>query len=436
MKARTKAHREVVELSSTLPALNEKDIADARRGYAKIYVGAKKAWCSCCGEVWESDLWTRKKHTEVCPHCKAKGKVVKSAGKWRSNEKYYVTFVRVCKGWQVIRTAICERITEKGEGVEFFDINEVYQRWMRQGTPDVIIGRGVHGCCAYADVWNWESRWEIRNDHYRYGLEGDVCGRTYLAPIVKRGGLKALRDDCGVRRQIFAVMTDAKAEILAKGRQWSMFRHYVESSSFRDVERFWYEIRVAMRHGYKIKDASLWLDMVDALFRCGRDTRNPKYICPDDIFAAHDKAMIEDAKRLDRIAKEKDAREKEKIRKSILENTKIMKRYEDRVGKYLGIVVKKGDLTIQPLQDIKAFYDEGQAMHHCVFKNEYYKKDGVLVLSARKAGARMETIELNTKTWTILQCRGRFNKNSAYHNKIVELMNSNIDKFRRVAVCE
>jgi hypothetical protein len=146
--------------------------------------------------------------------------------------------------------------------------------------------------------------------------------------------------------------------------------------------------------------------------------------------------MIEDAKRLDRIAKEKEAREKEKIRKSILENTKIMKRYEDRVGKYLGIVVKKGDLTIQPLQDIKAFYDEGQAMHHCVFKNEYYKKNDTLILSARKAGARMETIELSTKTWRIIQSRGRFNKNSAYHSKIVDLMNGNIDKFRRAAVCE
>jgi hypothetical protein len=106
------------------------------------------------------------------------------------------------------------------------------------------------------------------------------------------------------------------------------------------------------------------------------------------------------------------------------------------VGKFLGIVVKKGDLTIQPLQDIKAFYDEGQAMHHCVFKNEYYKKNDTLILSARKAGARMETIELSTKTWSILQSRGRFNKNSAYHNKIVDLMNSNIDKFRRAAVCE
>lgn len=434
MKARTKAQREVVELSSTLPALNEKDIADARRGYARIYAGAKKAWCSCCGSVWESDLWTRKKHTDECPNCKAKGKVIMSAGKWRSNEKYYVTFVRVCKGWQVIRTAICERVTEKGEGVERFFMKEVYQRWMRQGTPDVIIGRGAYGCCHYADVWNWESGWEIRSDHYRYGIEGDVCGRTYLAPIVRRGGLKALRGDCGIRRQVFAVMTDAKAEILAKGSQWDMFRHYVESSSYRDVEKYWGEIRVAMRHGYRIKDASLWIDMVEALHKCGRDTRNPKYICPADLFAAHDRAIIEDAKRMDRIAKDKEAREKEKIRKSILENRKLLKSYEDRVGRFLDIVVKKGDITIRPLQDIKAFYDEGQAMHHCVFKNGYYKKDGILILSARKAGARMETIELDTKTWSVIQSRGRFNKASAYHKKILDILTDNMDKFRRATV--
>lgn len=435
MKARTKAHREVMALSASLPAFSEKDIADARRRYARIYAGAKKAWCSCCGHVWESDLWTtKKKHTDVCPCCKAKGKVVKSAGKWRSDEKYYATFVRVCKGWQVIRTAFCQRITEKGEEVEFFEMNEVYQRWMRPGTPDVIIGRAAHGCCQYADVWNWKSRWEIRTDHYRYCLEGDVCGRAVLHPILRRGGLMKLRDDCGIRRQIFAVMTDAKAEILAKGRQWSMFRQYVESSSFRDVEKFWHAIRVAMRHGYKIKDASLWLDMVEALSKCGRDTHNPKFICPENIFEAHDRAMIEDAKRLDKIAKAKDAKEKEKIAKTILQNKKLMRSYEQSVGRYLGIVVKKGDFTIRPLQDIKEFYDEGQAMHHCVFKNGYYKKDGVLVLSARKKGVRMETIELNTKTWKITQCRGRFNLNSAYRKQIMELMNDNIEKYRRAAL--
>ena len=102
-----------MELTATLPAFNERDLKDARRGYARVYVGAKTAWCSCCGAVWESDLWGRRKESETCPHCGAKGKVVKSAGKRTSDEKYYVTFVRVVGEWQVIRTAICRRVSER-----------------------------------------------------------------------------------------------------------------------------------------------------------------------------------------------------------------------------------------------------------------------------------------------------------------------------------
>ena len=70
-------------------------------------------------------------------------------------------------------------------------------------------------------------------------------------------------------------------------------------------------------------------------------------------------------------------------------------------------------------------------MHHCVFSCGYYKKDGVLVLTARKAGVRLETIELDTNRWRILQCRGRFNKESADHKAIVSLMERNMDKLRK-----
>ncbi len=46
-------------------------------------------------------------------------------------------------------------------------------------------------------------------------------------------------------------------------------------------------------------------------------------------------------------------------------------------------------------------------------------------------GVRLETIELDTKKWRILQCRGRFNKESAYHKTIVGLMEKNMNKLRQ-----
>ena len=433
MKPSTKAQREVAELTATLPAFNERDLKDARRGYARVYVGAKTAWCNCCGNVWESDLWGRRKENEVCPHCGAKGKVVKSAGKRTSDEKYYVTFVRVVKDWQVIRTAICRRIVEKGdlENV-YFSINEVYQRWMRPNTVDVIVGRGVHGMYSYyCDVWNHDSAWTIRKEHLRFELEGDVCGKVQLSKVVRRNGVKTIRRDVGVKDLLWHIIHDERAEILAKGKQWDMLTHLTAPSKARDVGRWWKEIRVAMRNGYHIKDAGLWLDMVELLHKCGKDVRNPHYICPKDLHLAHDAALMLDARRLDRLAAQQADKEKDKKAKAVLADTKLAEQYAERVSKWLNAVIKGQGITIRPLQSIREFYEEGEAMHHCVFTCGYYKKDGVLVLTARKAGVRLETIELDTKAWRILQCRGRFNKESAHHKAILSLMERNMDKLRK-----
>lgn len=429
MKARTKAQREVMALSATLPSLKGKDIEDARKAYAGIYYGAKEAWCDVCGHVWQSDLWKNPKEMAVCPHCGARGKAIKGAGKTMSENKYYATCVRRCGEWQVLRTMFCHRITRKGGEKKFWYKNEVFQRWMKPDTKDVVIGYGVYGCCYYYDQWNTTGRWEIRTDHARYEAVGEVCGRSYLTAIVKRNGLKALRKEMNARWLLWLMIHEPKAEILAKGRQWEMLK-YLTYARHEDVSEKWPIVRVAMRHGYIIKDASIWCDMVDALARCGKDCHNPKYVCPENLMKAHDDAMLMDVRREDREAM-KEADNKERIwAKKIIDNKLIAESYYKRVGKWLGIVIKVGDIEIRPLQSVKAFYEEGEVMHHCVFRNEYYKKENRLILSARKDGVRMETIELDTKNWSILQCRGRHNQPSAFHDRIMTIMNDNIKKIR------
>lgn len=432
MKARTKVQREVLELSASLPPFDQRDLKDARRGYARIYVGARSAWCSCCGHVWESDLWGKNKDHADCPYCGARGKVVKSPNRRVSDEKYYVTLVRVVKDWQVIRTAICRRVVEKGDTSNvWWTCDEVFQRWMRPGTVDVIVGRGVKGMCGYyCDIWNHDSLWCLRKDHYRFELEGDICGRVELSRIVRRNGLKSIRRDVGVKDLLWHAMHDEQAEILIKGRQWDMLKRLMAPASSSDVRKWWSEIRVAMRNGYKIKDASLWMDMLELLHRCGKDVRNPHYICPADLGLAHDAALMMDARRLDKIAAQKAETEKDKMAKRILNNAEMRAAYIERVSKWLDVVIKGQGITIRPLQDIREFYEEGEAMHHCVFSNGYYKKAGILVLSARKAGVRLETIEVDTTRWKIIQCRGRFNQDSAHHKAILNLMERNMNKLR------
>ena len=108
---------------------------------------------------------------------------------------------------------------------------------------------------------------------------------------------------------------------------------------------------------------------------------------------------------------EKKVTEEEKRKKAEKENKVYVKEKE----KFFGIRITDGELSIQVLQSVLEFIDEGDSMHHCVYENEYYKKKDSLILSAKVNGERMETVEVSLKTFKVIQSRAACNKTSAYH---------------------
>lgn len=71
--------------------------------------------------------------------------------------------------------------------------------------------------------------------------------------------------------------------------------------------------------------------------------------------------------------------------------------------------------------------EEGTAMHHCVYQMGYYKKLNSLILSAKdNQGNRIETVEVNTLTFEVVQSRGVCNSNTPQHKKIIDLVNQNM----------
>ena len=92
--------------------------------------------------------------------------------------------------------------------------------------------------------------------------------------------------------------------------------------------------------------------------------------------------------------------------------------------------ITDGSITIRPLESITQFYEEGKAMHHCVYTNEYYKRNDCLILSARIGEKRIETIELSLKTLEVVQSRGACNQNTEYHERIIGLVKKNIGLIR------
>ena len=77
------------------------------------------------------------------------------------------------------------------------------------------------------------------------------------------------------------------------------------------------------------------------------------------------------------------------------------------------------------LESVQEHLEEGVSMHHCVFDNAYYLKENSLILSATIEGRRIETIEVNLDTLKVVQSRGVCNKNTEYHEQIVNLVNAN-----------
>lgn len=88
-----------------------------------------------------------------------------------------------------------------------------------------------------------------------------------------------------------------------------------------------------------------------------------------------------------------------------LEDMEKMKRnihkFMEHIRPFLGMEIRDSDLVIRPLENISQFYAEGKAMHHCVYKLEYYNRPECLILSARVGGERMETLEVSLKGTSI-----------------------------------
>lgn len=100
-------------------------------------------------------------------------------------------------------------------------------------------------------------------------------------------------------------------------------------------------------------------------------------------------------------------------------------KFKELKAKFFGISFTDGTIQVRVLESVNEFMEEGRAMHHCVFNGEYYLKENSLILSATIDGKRIETIEISLKTLKVIQSRGVCNKNTEYHDQIINLVNKN-----------
>jgi hypothetical protein len=125
--------------------------------------------------------------------------------------------------------------------------------------------------------------------------------------------------------------------------------------------------------------------------------------------------------------------EREERQRMIREAARYEKEYRERIARYLDLRIEDVGIMVFVIPTVKDMAIEGEAMHHCVYANEYFRKENCLILSARDGdGNRLETVEVNTKTWKIIQSRGLMNQPSPRHADIVRIVNENMNLLKAI----
>lgn len=443
MKPKNDYQRRIVELSQKLPAITEKQKQWAFEHCFETdgYFTKGSVWCLHCGEVFKrssSELIVSLVGDEaVCPKCGRRLKLENSR-KAKYHESWYYTILTKIDGFQVCRHFIAEKTMYKVSKHlntcqdPYYEIHEAVQNWIDENGKETIIARPCKPIMGCYDVWDFSKPMEIRtryNSSVYYGDKYDINGKYIyphrnILPKIKRNGYTGRFHGISSSELFKILLSDREAEILAKNGQFDLLRYKWNRSYKEFTMPFAHSIRIANRNKYIIKDASMWYDYLNLLEYFHLDTHNAHYVCPRNLKAEHDRLMTRKQRIEEKIAYEK----------KLAEARKWEAKYRESKGKFFGICFGNEDIVITVIQSVAEMAEEGQMMHHCVYSMEYYKKPNSLILSAKdKDGKRIETIEIDLKTFKVVQSRGVCNKNTGKHDEILQLVRENINLIKQAA---
>ena len=217
-------------------------------------------------------------------------------------------------------------------------------------------------------------------------------------------------------------------KILQDNRYETIWKAGMHEMAFRlepkEMTALWPALKICMRNGYNPNNVKDYIDYVKQLIQLEKDIHNAHYVCPVDLDAEHRRTNASVQKILDR--------------KRFLEEQKRMKEaesaYAKRILPFLNFYMKNKNFHISVLPTVKAFYEEGQAMHHCVYSNRYYERKDTLVLSCRdNDDKRVATIELGLPKCDIRQVRAACNKIPEQYDSIVRLITRQKKELRKLS---
>ncbi len=108
----------------------------------------------------------------------------------------------------------------------------------------------------------------------------------------------------------------------------------------------------------------MWRDTIDLLRHFGKDTNSPKYVCPADLKAEHDKLV---AKR--NLQEESDERTGTATAGKAIEGRE---EYLKAKGIFFGLAFTDSLICVKVIESVEEMAEEGRHMHHCV--GGYHKR--------------------------------------------------------------
>ena len=343
--------------------------------------------------------------------------------------------------WTVVRTFFCERMDdEAGNPVRTYD--EVYENWVSDEGREWILSKS-YDRSPFWFQWHKDSEWGVNrhNEHCSgYYVSEDVysvycnyiCPGAVVSRKLRRNGWSTVARKCCRIDPVTlmkVLLTDNTAEWLVKIRQYDMLTHMVKYGGIKTMSlrhpSLVAALRICTRNGYYVKDASMYIDYIDLLDYFGKDVHNAHYVCPENLKEAHDRLFM----RKVRIEMKKEHEQMIAKAKAYEES------YRRFRGMFFGICFGDDDIRVTVIGSVAEMAEEGMLMHHCVFANGYYSKRRhpfSLILSAKdREGNRLETVEVSTRTWDVVQSRGVCNLPSEHHDRIVELVERNMNLLKQ-----
>lgn len=413
MQPRNEYERQVADAARTLRPLTAKQLKwAADRCVTRYGRRTKKGVITCveCGHTWTDK--TAQGYC-ICPACHTRLTIDDDSLRRIYDMADYACFISVHKGLQVLRFVYVAYYVWIGRPARY-TISEVVQHWIAPNGQQAVRARLIKNS-PFDKMWNYDTLLELRphkplyNIHPRY-----IYPKPELIPELRRNGYDGRFYDLSPSELFCALLRDSRAETLLKAEQITLLQHFVTAAC--KIDDYWPSIRIVLRNGYPITDVGTWCDYIDLLRFFGKDLRNARYVCPADLRAGHDHYVVKKRKYELALAEEE----------SLHRELEREDEYRRAKGEFFGIAFTDGEISVRVLESIEQIRQEGEAMHHCVFAAEYYKKPDSLILSATMGGKRLETVEVSLARLEVVQSRGRCNQDTPYHNRIVRLVKRNM----------